>query len=145
VKYHHRFVLKAPLEQVAEFHSRAASMAAITPLPIVVRIQRAPAVLTEGDEMEFTMWLGPFPIHWMARIEQVSSTGFTDRQLQGPFAAWSHRHEFVSVDEHSTEVVDSIALNLRRHPVWWLVGAAMRLGLPVLFAYRAWKTRRLLE
>ncbi|MCU0487122.1 MAG: hypothetical protein MUC85_13540, partial [Anaerolineales bacterium] len=63
----------------------------------------------------------------------------------GPFAAWSHRHEFVAVDEHTTEVVDSIALNLRRHPIWWLVGASMRLGLPVLFAYRAWKTRRYLE
>lgn len=144
MKYQHRFVLKAPLEQVAEFHSRAASMAAITPLPIVVRIQRAPAVLKDGDEMVFTMWLGPLPVRWVAQIENVTLTGFTDRQLHGPFSEWVHRHSFVPIDDHTTEVVDSITLRLQKHPWWWLLGMGMWLGLPILFMVRAWKTRRML-
>jgi ligand-binding SRPBCC domain-containing protein len=75
MNYHHRFRVPVSIEQVAEFHAHSASMAAITPPPIVVKVQRAPAVLADGDEMAFTMWL----------------------------------------------------------------------GLPILFAYRAWKTRRILQ
>jgi len=145
MRYHHRFRVQAPLVRVAEFHSRSASMPAITPPPIIVRVQRAPAVLADGDEMDFTMWLGPFPIHWLARIEAVSPNGFTDRQLKGPFLEWVHRHSFVSVDEHNTDVLDEITLRLRPHWLWWPIGLGMRLGLPVLFAFRALKTKRQLE
>jgi ligand-binding SRPBCC domain-containing protein len=84
MKYYHRFRVPASIDQVAEFHRHSTSMAAITPPPILVRVQRSPAVLANGDEMAFTMWLGLLPVHWLARIEAVSDTGFTDRQL-GPF------------------------------------------------------------
>jgi uncharacterized protein len=143
--YQHRFRVKASADQVAEFHRHAASMAAITPPPIIVKIHHAPQVLIDGERMSFTMWIGPLPVYWEARIEAASSTGFTDRQLRGPFQRWIHRHSFLAVDEHTTEVVDEVELGLRRHPFWWLVGLSMRLGLPLLFAFRAWKTRRMLE
>ena len=143
--YRHRFQVRSPLERVAEFHSRSASMAAITPPPMIIRVEHAPPVLMDGDEMDFTMWLGPFPICWLARIEAVSPSGFTDRQLRGPFAGWIHRHIFTAVDDRTTDVVDEVSLHLRSHPVWWLVGKGMQVGLPGLFAYRAWKTRRILQ
>lgn len=143
--YHHHFRVPAPLARVTEFHSRASSMAAITPPPIIIRMKNSPAILTEGDEMDFTMWFGPIPIRWLARIEDVTDAGFIDRQLQGPFAEWVHRHTFIAVDEQSTDVVDEIHLRLNPHPVRWLVGMGMVLGLPILFAYRAWKTRRILK
>jgi len=143
--YVHRFQVHVPLSLVAEFHSRAASMPVITPPPIIVQLHHAPTALAEGDEMDFTLWLGPFPIHWLARIEAVSSGGFTDRQLRGPFKEWVHQHKFIPVNEKITDVVDLITLHLCSHPVWWLVGMAMRLGLPILFAYRARKTKRLLQ
>jgi ligand-binding SRPBCC domain-containing protein len=143
--YHHRFRVQASVDRVAEFHRRAASMAAITPPPIIVKIHDAPHVLNDGDRMNFTMWIGPLPVYWEAQIEAPSLDGFTDRQLRGPFQHWVHRHTFLAVDEHTTEVVDEVELDLRRHPFWWLVGLSMRLGLPLLFAFRAWKTRRMLE
>ena len=143
--YRHSFQVSATLAQVAEFHSRAASMAAITPPPILVRMHTAPSVLADSDQMDFTMWLGPLPVRWLARIEAVSPTGFTDRQLQGPFAEWVHRHTFAAVDEQTTEVIDEVTIRLRPHPFWGAVGLGMLLGLPILFAFRGWKTRRLLQ
>jgi ligand-binding SRPBCC domain-containing protein len=95
--------------------------------------------------MAFTMWMGPIPVRWRAYIGQVSATGFSDHQMEGPFRYWAHRHSFLPQDENSTDVVDEIQAGLRWHPLWALVGLAMWLGLPALFAYRAWKTRRLLE
>lgn len=145
MRYEHRFQVRATLTAVAEFHTRSNSMGAITPPPIITRLHRAPARLSEGDEMEFTLWVGPLPLRWLAKIEQVSQEGFTDRQLRGPFEAWEHRHQFIAVDGQTTQVVDSIQARIRRHWFWGPVGLGMWLGLPVLFAYRAWKTGRILN
>jgi ligand-binding SRPBCC domain-containing protein len=145
IKYRHSFHVQAPLTAVSDFHTQSASMGAITPPPIVVQVHHAPARLDSGDKMDFTLWLGPLPVRWLAQVEDVSPTGFTDRQLRGPFQHWSHRHTYAPVDETTTAVMDEIELKLRPHLLWSLVGLGMWLGLPLLFAYRGWKTLRLIQ
>jgi len=145
MKYEHRFRVQAPQEDVAAFHSRVHGLKAITPPVTPIRIHSAPDPLGEGDEIDFTMRLGPLPIRWKSRIEAVSVEGFTDRQTHGPFAAWAHRHHFVRLDDHTTEVHDVVEASLRPHLLWGAVGLAMWVGLPLLFTYRAARTRRLLE
>jgi len=145
MKFRRTFRVRAPRDTVADFYSRATSLSAITPPLIPMRLHRAPERMAEGDEMDFTMWLGPIPVRWVARVGDVSAGGFVDCQVRGPFASWSHHHRFVVLDESTTRVVDEIEARLRRHPLWALVGLGMWLGLPLLFAYRGWKTRRLLE
>lgn len=145
MKYHHRFRVKAPLSSVAAFHQQQASLASITPPPIRVELHRIPEPFASGGVMDFTLWFGPLPIHWEASIEDVSEAGFTDRQLNGPFSKWIHRHSFVRLDDETTEVVDQVTLQLKPHLLWGAVGLGFMLGLPFLFAFRGWKTRRLLE
>jgi ligand-binding SRPBCC domain-containing protein len=144
MRYQHRFSVDAPLAAVATFHSQSASMGAITPPPIIVRVHAAPAILHEGDQMDFTMWLGPLPVRWMAQIEQVTPVSFVDRQISGPFASWEHLHTFQPVDEHTTLVIDQVTATFHKQWFWKVVGMSMWVGLPILFAYRAWKTRALL-
>lgn len=143
--YRHTFRVRAPQARVAEFHTRADSLTAITPPLIPMRVHRAPEHMGDGDEMEFTMWMGPLPVRWRAVVEDVSPEGFLDRQVQGPFQAWAHRHSFVVVDGETTEVMDRVEARIKPHLLWGPVGLGMWLGLPLLFAYRGWKTRRLLE
>lgn len=143
--YHHRFTVAAPLAAVREFHEHSSSMGAITPPPVIVSVHTAPAVLAEGDQMDFTMWLGPLPIRWLAAIEQVTPISFVDRQIQGPFEKWIHHHTFTPIDEQTTTVIDDVEAQYSRHWFWRLVGMGMWLNLPVLFAFRQWKTRQLLE
>lgn len=143
--YRHTFKVRALVRVVSEFHAHSASMGAITPPPVLVRVKNAPDILGEGDQMEFTLWIGPFRVHWVAIIESCSSNGFTDRQLSGPFAYWSHRHHFLPADKDQTEVIDEINFSIKKHPFWGLVGLSMAINLPLLFAFRTWKTRRLLE
>jgi ligand-binding SRPBCC domain-containing protein len=145
VRFRHTFLVRAPLVAVADFHQQSASMGAITPPPVIVNVHQAPARLGEGDEMNFTLWLGPLPLRWQARIQDVTPASFTDRQVRGPFRRWTHYHLFVPVDEAATMVVDQIQAMPRCHPLWGPVGLGMWLSLPILFAYRGWKTRRLLE
>jgi ligand-binding SRPBCC domain-containing protein len=144
-RYKHRFQVQAPLEKVAEFHARSSSLTAITPPPTRMIVHQAPPRLAEGDEMDFTMKLGPLPIRWLARIENVRPTGFVDRQLRGPFHRWVHQHIFEPVDETTTTVLDEIEFSLHSQPWPKIIGFGMVLSLPALFAYRSWKTRALLE
>ena len=145
MSYNHTFQVRASLQAVANFHAQSSSMAAITPPPVRVQIQHAPVSLGEGDEMAFTLWLGPFPINWLARIEAKSANGFSDRQMRGPFKSWVHRHTFAPIDQENTEVVDEIEYSIQKRYFWGIVGWALSKSLPILFAYRGWKTRRILS
>ncbi len=145
MKYVHSFRIRAPLDMVARFHRRAASLVTLTPTAAGLRMETGPETLSEGDEMSFSFRLGPLRIQWRARIEGVSSTGFTDRQIAGPFRQWVHKHTFNPVDSTTTEVVDEVQAELRHHPMWAAAGLSMWLFLPVMFKYRGEETRRLLE
>lgn len=120
-------------------------MAAITPPPLRVAVQRAPKRLSDGDVMAFTLDLGPFRVPWVAQVTDVTPTGFVDHQVEGPFRRWVHRHKFVALEGNLTAVIDEVEFALGGHALWWLVGLIMWLGLPLLFAYRGWKTCRLVE
>jgi uncharacterized protein (TIGR01777 family) len=144
-RYKHRFQVQASLEEVSDFHSRSSSLTEITPPPSKVIVHQAPPRLDEGDQMDFTVKLGPVPIRWLARIENVKPTGFIDRQLSGPFQRWVHQHTFEPINETTTTVIDEIEFSFHSHPWRKIVGLNMILSLPALFAYRGWKTRSLLE
>jgi ligand-binding SRPBCC domain-containing protein len=143
--YYHRFVVNASQEAVRAFHSRSASMRAITPPPILVQVHEAPELLEEGSTMTFTLWMGPLPLRWKARMSNIGPGGFVDTMERGPFETWVHEHAFVAVDETRTEVIDSLHIVPSDNWFWWAVGQSMILGMPVLFGYRQWRTRRLLE
>ncbi|MEM7347764.1 MAG: hypothetical protein AAF485_26320 [Chloroflexota bacterium] len=144
-RYTHKFQVKSSVQSVAEFHKSSDSMGAITPPPLIVQIHSAPSILKDGDIMDFSLWFGPIPIRWTAQIGDSHSSGFVDRQRYGPFRFWTHRHTFRAIDEDTTEVIDQIEFDFKRHPIWGPVGISMWLTLPILFAYRGWMTRRLLE
>ena len=145
MRYRHSFRVRAPLARVADFHRKAESLRLLTPPPMMLRIIESPPILGSADVMRFSMGIGPTRLEWAARIEGFSETGFLDRQLSGPFAAWTHRHTFVPIDAGTTEVRDEIRADIMLHPILAPLGLAMWAGLPALFAYRAFQTRRLLE
>jgi len=148
MRYAHRFEVAAPVERVAAFHRRAESLVAITPKLLPMRLLgEVPEVLEAGSRIAFRTWLGPLPMTWQSAIEALpdDALGFQDRQLAGPFASWLHRHRFVALAGGRTAVEDEVEARLRRHPLWGPVGLQIWLGVPLLFAYRQARTRRLLE
>jgi ligand-binding SRPBCC domain-containing protein len=143
--YTHNFQVRAPIERVAEFHRDTRALKQLTPPPLIVQFNEVQP-LDEGSVADFTMWLGPFPIHWVASHSDVeTSKGFTDTQIDGPFDHWVHRHSFASLEENLTEVKDHIQARPGKGFLRGLVSRFMWLNLPILFAYRAWRTKQAVE
>jgi ligand-binding SRPBCC domain-containing protein len=145
MQYQTEFIASTPIEKIIEFHRSASSLKAITPPFFFMSGLQSPPILAEGDEMAFTLWMGPIPVRWKARIENVSPQGFDDIQLSGPFHSWVHAHRFEAISEKETRVSDQITYQIRKHLLWGPLGLIMAIGLPILFGYRAWKTKALLE
>jgi ligand-binding SRPBCC domain-containing protein len=145
LKFRHRFTVCASQDAVAKFHADPRVLRTITPLPIIVQFHHVEPI-AEGTEVDFTLWFGPIPVRWIARHSHIRGhQGFVDEQMRGPFKEWIHVHRFETTESGSVEVVDEIDAKLRAHPWWGLVGGMMWITLPILFVFRAWQTRRILE
>lgn len=133
------------MEAVAKFHGSSEVLKILTPPPLVVQL-RAFGEMAEGMLADFTLWMGPFPIHWKARHEAVSRTGFVDVQVEGPMQHWRHTHTFIQLEDEQVEVHDQIEYEF--HSGWtglWTRLLFSRLALKPLFIYRAWQTRRMIS
>lgn len=139
MKYRHRFTVNAPLAVVAAFHRDSRALRLLTPPPMWVQFHQVDP-LAEGSVADFTMWLGPLPIRWTAVHSEVTAQGFVDTQQRGPFKTWRHRHAFRELNARTTGVIDEIEAEPGK-----LISRFMWLNLPILFAYRAWRTRRALR
>jgi len=135
-------VMKGTVQQLWDFHARPNAFAKLTPPPIFIHMRENNLKsLTEGT-VDFTMWLGFIPIHWVAQHEPGPiPTSFTDRQLVGPMAYWEHQHIFRAVPD-GVELTDHLTIEHKPG----LIGIFTRLmfdGMPlqIFFTYRHLRTR----
>jgi len=140
------FKVNAPLPEVAAFHDDPAALAAITPPPVRVTIQRFDKPVRAGSRVIFRLGVGPFGVTWDGAIaEHVDQSYFRDVQNTGPFGAWSHTHSFTA-EADGTQVNDRVEYE----PPFGLIGKLLdplvvRPSLAYMFNYRARKTREILE
>lgn len=135
-------IMQGTVRQLWDFHAQPNAFAILTPPPIFIQMRENKLrSLTEGT-VDFTMWLGPIPLRWVAQHEPGPvETAFIDRQLSGPMAYWEHQHIFRAV-EGGVELTDHVTLEHKPG----LAGLFTRLmfdGLPlrIFFFYRHLRTR----
>ncbi|BAD79785.1 hypothetical protein syc1595_d [Synechococcus elongatus PCC 6301] len=140
-------VIDAPRELVWAFHEQADVLEQLTPPWLPVEVVRREGGLGPGAVSEFRLWLGPVPIRWVATHNDDYEPGrcFCDRQSQGPFADWLHRHIF-SREGDRTRLIDEVEYAL---PGGWLpelsVCPVVDAQLERLFAYRQQVTKQWCE
>ncbi len=139
-------MIRATLREVAAFHDDPVSLAAITPPPVRVTIQRFDKPVRAGSRVIFRLSVGPFGVMWNGTIaEYVDQKYFRDVQNSGPFGAWSHMHSFVA-EADGTRVIDRVEYE----PPFGFIGKLLdpilvKPSLAYMFAYRSRKTREILE
>ena len=143
-KFSHRFRVAAPLENVAAFHRDPNALKKLTPLPLWIQVDEIEP-LSENSRARFTIWAGPIPLRWEALHTNVTSHGFTDTQVKGPYKYWVHNHEFAALTLDTTGVIDEVDAIYGEGLFWGPITRLMWLGMPFLFWFRGWRTRNIVE
>ncbi len=136
-------LIDAPVEEVFAFHERPDALLLLSPpFPPVRLIQRT----GQGIELKSRLELKIGPLRWVAlHTAWARNRHFEDRQEEGPFDQWIHRHEFESIGKR-TRLTDRIEYRLPGGPlINGLFGWAVNLGLRNMFRHRHKVTRQLCE
>lgn len=140
--FDYTFTVNAPVCAVRDFHHDTSALKRLTPPPTIVQLHSIEP-LAEGSVSKFTLWVGPLPIRWTAVHKNVSDTGFTDIQAEGPAKKWEHTHCFVPLSDSVTEIREHIEYEHKAGP-WGIVTRLLFSwpNLMFMFGYRCWATRR---
>lgn len=138
----------APIDVVWAFHQNVnRALPALSPPEADVRVESADVPLREGSRVTLTL-NGPFGrrTRWVARyiafvppkaVVFGQEARWTDEQESGPFAAWTHHHEFESVDSKTTRIVDHVVYRSPLGPLGLLLDPlVIRPKLRKMFAHR---------
>ena len=141
-----RSVMKTTLQKMIDFHAAPETMPKLSPPPIFVQVKRDDRTsLTEG-ELEFILWFGPIPVHWLARHQPgPTEQSFADLMVEGPMAYWRHEHIFEEVPG-GTALIDRVTID-HKPGLRGLLTRLMFDGIPlrILFFYRHLRTRMSVE
>ncbi|MFM8580576.1 MAG: SRPBCC family protein [Planctomycetaceae bacterium] len=131
-----RFQVEASLRAVRDFHHDTRALKRLTPPPTVVQLHQVEP-LGEGSVSRFTLWVGPLPLRWTAVHRDVSATGFTDVQAEGPARRWEHTHTFHAVADQVTEIHEHIEFEHKSG--FWGVVTRLLFAYPNLYLMFTWR------
>jgi len=150
--------VRAPLEEVWDFHSHVSGLEELTPDWMGLRVEavigpdgeRNPDVLEAGSEIDLSM--GPFGVgprqHWTSLIvEREQEPGvayFIDEMIHGPFDTWVHTHQFFA-DGEETIVRDHLEYELPFGALGEAVTPFSGVGFEEMFRTRHARTQQALE
>lgn len=141
-RYEKRSVMNTTLQKMIDFHEDPKVMPKLSPPPIFVQVKRDDRTSLYEGELEFRLWFGPIPIHWLARHEAgPTPTSFADVMVEGPMAYWRHEHIFEETPD-GVALIDRLEI-AHKPGLQGLLTRLMFDGIPlrILFFYRHLRTR----
>ena len=156
--YERQTRVRAPLEEVWEFHSRASGLEALTADWMGLRVESAigpdgerdPDVLEVGSELDVS--IRPFGVgprqYWTSvivdREREDGAAVFRDEMVHGPFDRWVHTHSFFA-DGSETVLRDHVEYELPVGGFTDPLSPFSELGFEGMFRDRHARTREALE
>jgi len=138
-----RSAMPVPVHELYAWHARPGAFERLTPPWRRLRVVERSGTITDGDRLVFEYGIGPVKRRWVAlHRDHVEGAGFTDVQLEGPFAHWQHRHSFFPKTDTTSTLQDHVDYGLRGPAV--AVRGAERIArrqVERLFAFRHRRTR----
>ena len=146
-KFRRSIEIKAPLEQVFEFHLHPANVVLIAP-PVskTTLLATTDPVLKVGSRVTVRSIQAGLHVRMEAEVVALERARLLkDTQVYGPFRSWTHTHTFEPI-EGGTRLTDHVEYAL---PLGLLGGLAMgrtvAREIEAVFTYRQERTRLLLE
>ncbi|MGH7740234.1 MAG: TIGR01777 family oxidoreductase [bacterium] len=123
-------------EQVYAWHARPGAFQRLTPDWQGARMVESEEI-RDGNKAVLEVSLGPFAKRWVARYGScVPGRRFVDEQEKGPFSRWTHRHEFLPVNDLESRMLDHVnyAVSFGQDRGLW--GNGIRRKIDRLFHFR---------
>lgn len=135
-------LVRATVENVFRFHERQDALSLLSPAFPPVRVIEKTGGIEQGARVELRVGI----FRWVAlHTAYQRNRLFEDRQVEGPFALWIHRHEFEPCGD-GTLLTDRVTYQLPGgRLVNLLFGWAVNLGLRDMFAHRHRVTKQICE
>ncbi len=146
VKFQYSSIIRAPVEEVWQFHERQDVLELLTPPWQPVKVVHRQGNLNIGATSEFLLMFGFIRVPWLARHTEYDQYKlFTDEQIKGPMKSWCHRHRF-EAQGLATKLTDTIEYEI---PGGWLsdffLGWWVNSRLQEMFRYRHEVTKKYCE
>ena len=147
MRFVHESRIAARPEAVFAFHESPGALQRLTPPGARVSVIEGGTSIRPGTRVVLAVGLGPIRVRWIAEhTEYQPGRMFTDRQVHGPFASWSHRHLFHDDGQGGTWLRDEVEFE---PPLGFLgrlaAGHLLMSTLRKMFEYRHEITRRIVE
>jgi ligand-binding SRPBCC domain-containing protein len=139
--------IAAPPRVVFAFHEQPDALVRLIPPWERVEVVEPARSLVPGSRARLRLRVGPLRFDWVAEItECVRDRLFVDRQVEGPFSSWRHRHGFEEDRSGGTILRDEIDFSGPFGPVVELLtGRFTKSRLHRMFDFRHEVTRRACE
>lgn len=158
VSYERETRVRAPLEDVWEFHSTVAGLESVTPDFVNLRVHEVvgpdgepePGILEAGSRVHASVrpfGVGPRQTWTSVIVERRRDDGaatFRDVMEDGPFPRWEHTHRFFE-DGDGTRIVDHVEYQLPGGAAGRAASPLAWVGLEPLFRERHRRAREHLE
>ena len=130
-------LLDHPVGDVFRYHDTPGVIDRLIPPWEPVRLAKRTDSLAVGSEVELVQTIFGMQRGWLARhTELVPDHLFVDSQVYGPFARWTHRHEFQVISDSRCQLTDRVEYRLPFSPVSNIAEPWVRAKLSSMFAYR---------
>ncbi len=140
-------LIRGSPDEAFAWHERRGALPLLTPPWEKVNVVQEGEGVSDGARAVLKSRVGPFWIRWVAEhYGYEQGRQFCDRQLEGPFAKWEHRHVFAPAGEGTCRLTDSIDYELPGGALGrWLGAGMVEQRLERMFAYRHAVTQAALE
>ncbi len=131
-----RLSLDVPAERLFAWHDHRGAFDRLTPPWQPVRLERFEGI-RDGQRAVIKLGPGPLALTWEAEhFGFAQGRQFNDRQVRGPFAAWTHAHRMLPDGPNRSTLEDHVEYRLPLAPLSKVARGFARSEIDRLFAYR---------
>lgn len=137
-RFQRRTRIEASAADAFAWHARPGALERLTPPWDRVVVEERSGGIEDGARVTLRVKVGLIPVRWVALHERtVPGREFSDRQVEGPFRSWCHRHRFEPLGPSACQLEDDIAYALPLGRLGRIMGdVGVQKKLDRMFTYR---------